>query len=1162
LNRVLSNIIVSIFIITLCGSGLAQSSYLHQKSVLVDNCTIVKDSFSIIPSSVNITFETDTIGRYNVENGYINLDSISCQKWTGSLLEIEYRTFDFNIEDTKFLFDTSQLTKKERIVYIGYDLDPYQSRKSNEIIDEKDLNYSGSFSRGFSVGNAQSLVLNSNFDLQLNGKMGGGLDIVAAISDDNIPIQPEGNTQLIQDFDRVFIKVSKDKTAITAGDYEINRPIGYFQNYFKKIKGLKGETTIENENNSWTTSANIAISRGKFARQEMITKEGNQGPYRLQGNNGERFLQVLSGTEKIYFNGVLLKRGFDLDYVIDYNRAEITFSPTRSIRQDSRVIAEFEYTDQNYQRSQYTLNTLYENNKSNFYVNFYSEQDSKTTTSQIELDSIDKSILALSGDDFNAASRSGIRVLSDEESVSSIRYKLVENDDFPIDPNELKLVFSTNLDSAIYVSSFSEVGVGLGSYSIDNKSIVNGRVYKFVGFGNGNYEPIIKLIPPEKRQITSLGGSYNISQKGKVFGEFSFSDFDLNRLSAINNDDNKGLAAYIGIEQSWKLDTAGHWNLNTDAKLEMTDADFRFLNPYRNTEFTRDWNLTGLLDPENQVLSISEFRLRFKNEHLFKYALNTFSSGNSYDGVKNYLSLKSRIKDFQILANYNTLSSKSITENTSFIRPNIELSQTLKSFSNVKISTYFEEESNKKEDPITSKLLAGSRSYQFYKGFVESDVNKPFYLKIGANKRLDKYLNDQSNSLENTLESEEIEIVNGINTGEHLNLNWTLLKRNFKVLNEELAESENTKSTLLGRLDMNLSLLKRSIITSTNYSLGSGQEPKVEYFFEKVENNQGEYLYVGEGADTATVFNISDFRYDPTNPQANFIRLSLFNNEFIITDNLDFNQSIRWEPKNMLDRKVVWQKYLSKLAFSSSIRINKKKESVAGSDAINPLDFSVSDPNLTSYSSQLLNTIFINRGEVAYDLQLAERRNDGRSNLINGLETRELKERSILSRVNIVRNFDLNADFLFGSKSYTSQLFESRNFDIKYYGISPKISYRPSNSLRFISSYSYNDRKQTILNKEKSNSHEFSLEMSKRSASSASLDCSFSFVKVNYTGEANIPIEYDLLNGLKNGNNYLWRLNFIKRISQSIDLNINYEGRKTGISPTIHVARAQVKASF
>jgi len=40
------------------------------------------------------------------------------------------------------------------------------------------------------------------------------------------------------------------------------------------------------------------------------------------------------------------------------------------------------------------------------------------------------------------------------------------------------------------------------------------------------------------------------------------------------------------------------------------------------------------------------------------------------------------------------------------------------------------------------------------------------------------------------------------------------------------------------------------------------------------------------------------------------------------------------------------------------------------------------------------------------------------------------------------------------------------------------------------------------------------------------------------------------------------QLIYTKRLAKNIDLTINYEGRKTGISPLINVGRAQVKATF
>jgi hypothetical protein len=65
-----------------------------------------------------------------------------------------------------------------------------------------------------------------------------------------------------------------------------------------------------------------------------------------------------------------------------------------------------------------------------------------------------------------------------------------------------------------------------------------------------------------------------------------------------------------------------------------------------------------------------------------------------------------------------------------------------------------------------------------------------------------------------------------------------------------------------------------------------------------------------------------------------------------------------------------------------------------------------------------------------------------------------------------------------------------------------------------------------------------------------------------FDGDTNSPVAYQMLEGLQPGTNLTWLLGLQKRLTSFLDLNLNYFGRKSEDSKTIHSGNVQLRATF
>ena len=378
---------------------------------------------------------------------------------------------------------------------------------SSGLFQVPGLQQTGSITRGITVGNRQNLFVNSSLNLALEGQLSEDLNISAVITDRNVPYQPEGNTQQLRDFDNVFIRLYNPWLDLKVGDVVLQNPIteSHFLKYYKNVRGARASVT-QPVGKYWTSETTLAASaaKGRFASISLEPLEGVQGPYRLRGPNNERFIIVLANSERVFLDGKRLERGFQNDYVIDYNLGEITFNTNVVITRFTRIRVDFEFTEQNYGRSNLSFSQELNHDQHQIYLSYYREKDNRNNTLGFDFSDAALDELASLGDNLNGGFLSGV------DSTGFVPERILYARKDTTIAGEIFEVFEVSQDpeQAVFSLRFTQLGNNQGNYRLIT-STSNGRTFEWVapvnGIPQGDFEPVVQLAAPNQRQMTVLG---------------------------------------------------------------------------------------------------------------------------------------------------------------------------------------------------------------------------------------------------------------------------------------------------------------------------------------------------------------------------------------------------------------------------------------------------------------------------------------------------------------------------------------------------------------------------------------------------------------------------------------------------------------------------------
>ena len=1114
------------------------SNYRTKKVAVKDSILI--DSVSINPNYFSIKIKDQTI----IDPSFYTIDypkallTLKKPIDTDSII-IDYLRFPEFLTKTYKRLDENIIIENTDNIQTLYKLS--QSNEKKDYIPFDGLTTSGSISRGVTIGNNQNSVLNSELDLQITGKLNDKVSLRASIQDANIPLQESGYSQRLDEFDQVFIELFSDKWNVRAGDIDLVKTNSYFANFSKRVQGLLVNVNLGNDHNKTNLFAAGALVRGQFTRSQFTAQEGNQGPYKLQGQNGELYVLIVSGSETVYVNGVALKRGEDKDYIIDYNAGELIFNSTFPITSEMRITVDYQYSERNYSRLVAYGGSTYESKKLNLGVSVYSENDAKNQPLQQNLSQEQTITLSNAGDDKSLMvspsevpdTYSDNRILYKKELINGVE----------------AFVFSNNPEDELYRVTFSLVGANQGDYILSSTNAIS-NIYEYVepisGIPQGNYAPVVQLIAPTKLQIAVVNGSYNPSEKTHIDFEAAGSKNDLNLFSNIDDSNNDGFAGKLKISQSIvKKDSL--WDLKAFADIDYIQKNFKTIERLYRAEFNRDWNIINPLG--NQQLFTTGLQLYHPEKGMASYQFEHLGFSENFNGNRHSIHFNLQLKKFNIQSYSSFLNATSDLHSSTFLRSYNTITYSMKkSWLGTKLSI----EDNEQKDKNTSILTPLSQKFKSFEAFYGIGDSTNVFAEIGYKNRVNDSI--RNNKLQKVNTSNTFYLDSRLIKNNKTNLS---LYVNYRTLNNEDVDIEDEQS-LNSRLQYNQKLFKQLIQWNTVFETNSGALAQQDFTYVEVEPGQGTFTWIDYNANG--IQELEEFEIAQFQDQGQYLRVLLPNRIFIKTHQNRLSQTLTINPAQWSVSGHTSKNFWSHFYNQTSYLIDRKIKQDGNNFNINP--FETDANNQLGLQLNLRNVLFFNRGKQHYTTSYTYLSNKSQNTLSIGFIKSNLKSHQFNFNHKIEESWLIELLTTFDSNESVSENYSSKNYNFNKERYNPKLSYLFNDNSRFDVFYQYASTKNTMGNLETLKQQKYGVSFTISGNQKGAINGEFNYFSNDFVGNPNSPVSYQILEGLQPGKNFTWSLLAQKKLTKFLDLNLSYFGRKTETSKTIHTGTVQLKAYF
>ena len=615
-----------------------------------------------------------------------------------------------------------------------------------------------------------------------------------------------------------------------------------------------------------------------------------------------------------------------------------------------------------------------------------------------------------------------------------------------------------------------------------------------------------------------------------------------------------GVASQLSIAHQL-LETSKQWTLNLRSDFDYIQNDFRTVERLYNAEFNRDWNLENpsgnqiISSLGDQVFITTGAKLQHPQRGELNYQFQHLNFNKDYNGNRHLIFTKLKFDRFQLVSNSSILETDGVVSSSLFYRSNTHFKYSYqKGWSGVKFST----EHNEKKQLDSNRFDPISQKFQAYEVFTGIGDSTKVFAKLGYIHRVNDSL--QNNRLAKVNQSDTYYLDSKFIHTKNTNLSLYANYREFKTN----TTSKSSQKSINSRLQFSQKFANNLIHWNTLYETNAGRLPQQDFTYIEVESGQGSFVwfdYNENGIQELEEFEVAQFQ-----DQATYIRVLLPNQVYIRTHQNKLSQSLTFNPIQWVNSTQTSKNFWSHFYNQTTFIIDRKDKNNSESIRLNPFQSNPEDQ--LALQSNVRNQLFYNRGKQHYTVSYSYSESKARNVLSFGYVEQQSLSHQLNFSHKIQNQWLLSFQSNLDKNRSESENFSSKNYQLSESLLNPKLSYLLDDNKRFDVYYQYQIKDNSIGDLEQLTQQKYGLSFTLSQSQKAAVTGEFNYFSNQFTGNSNSPVAYQMMQGLQPGTNFTWSLIAQKKLTKFLDLNLNYFGRKSETSRTIHTGTVQLKAYF